>query len=523
MFMVLGLAARMIRYLLRFPLWEDECFLAVNFMDRGFWELTQPLAYHQAAPLLFLWSELASVKLCGFNELSLRLIPFLASIGSLFLFRHVAGRLLQGTALVLAVAIFAVSYPMIRYAAEAKPYGLDLFISLTILALTIEWCRRPGQSRWLWMLAAFVPLAVGLSYPAVFVGGGMSLVLAAMLWTQGGARGWLAWVAYNAALVGSFAAVFLLAARHQSGAELDFMQQYWRDSFPPFDSVVNFLVWFAKTHTSGLVAYPVGGERGASALTAILCAAGIAYLVRSRRWTLVAWCIAPLALNFVAAALHRYPYGGHMKFSQFVAPIVCLLAGLGATRMLTWNLGQFASSQRRLIIFAGLLAAIGLGSIARDFATPYKSTTDLRERDFARAFWSGMSMVGEVACVKTDLGEEFSPSAYRELCWTAAYLCNQRIYSPQHARGERPNFDKVSAAWPLRCVQYESGIEPDDPTRREHWLQSMQARYDLVGTEIVPIPCYGQNGRGTLSLDKVEIFRFVPKGSLATPTTNVRR
>ena len=126
---------------------------------------------------MFLWGQLTLVKLLGFNEYALRLIPFLCGLGSLLLFRHVAGRLLQGTALVLAVGLFAVAYPMTRYAAEAKPYGCDLLVAMTLLALTIEWLRRPDQARWLWYLAALVGPAVGYSFPAIFMAGGVSLVI----------------------------------------------------------------------------------------------------------------------------------------------------------------------------------------------------------------------------------------------------------------------------------------------------------------------------------------------------------
>src|SRR5947207_13177836 len=92
-FVVLGLVARCVRYLLDFPLWEDECFLCVNFIDRTFAGLLQPLDFHQVAPPLFLWIELAAVKLFGYGERSLRLFPFLCSVASLFLFRRLAGRL----------------------------------------------------------------------------------------------------------------------------------------------------------------------------------------------------------------------------------------------------------------------------------------------------------------------------------------------------------------------------------------------------------------------------------------------
>ena len=79
-FLVAGVVIRLARYLLRFPLWGDEAMLSMNLLDRDYAGLMQPLNFHQVAPLLFLWIELAAVKLLGFNEWSLRLFPLLCSI-----------------------------------------------------------------------------------------------------------------------------------------------------------------------------------------------------------------------------------------------------------------------------------------------------------------------------------------------------------------------------------------------------------------------------------------------------------
>ena len=198
-FLAVGVAARLIRYLLRFPLWGDEAMLAMNFLDRDYAGLMQPLDFHQVAPLLFLWIELTAVKLLGFHEWSLRLFPLLCSIASLFLFHRLARLLLRGTALVLAVGIFAVTYSGLRYAAEMKPYSVDLMVSTLLLLLAVRWWRQPDDTRWLWALAAVVPLALGLSYPAVFVAGGVSLAVAAVLLGTRSRRGWWAWGAYNLA------------------------------------------------------------------------------------------------------------------------------------------------------------------------------------------------------------------------------------------------------------------------------------------------------------------------------------
>ena len=178
MFLVLGIAAGTVRYLLRFPLWEDEAFIGTNLLRHGYLGLLEPLDYHQVCRSCSYGSRLTLVKLFRFTEYTLQLYPRLCSLASLFLFRHVTGHLLRGTALVLAVTVFSVAYPGIRYAAEVKPYGSDVLVSLLLLSFAVRWWRRPEDNRWLWGLVFLAPLAVGFSYPAVFVGGGIRLVAA---------------------------------------------------------------------------------------------------------------------------------------------------------------------------------------------------------------------------------------------------------------------------------------------------------------------------------------------------------
>jgi len=118
---VLGIAARLVRYAQGIPFWSDECFLAVNFIDRGYLDLISPLENGQVCPLLFLWIERTAVLALGFSEWSLRLFPLLCGLASVVLFERVARRILSGPALLAAVGVFAASVHPIRHAAEAKP------------------------------------------------------------------------------------------------------------------------------------------------------------------------------------------------------------------------------------------------------------------------------------------------------------------------------------------------------------------------------------------------------------------
>src|SRR3954449_13012584 len=79
-FLLLGGALRIFRYGQNLPLWSDECFLAVNFIRRGYHDLLQPLDNGQIAPLLYLWAERLVIDLTGFSEWSLRLFPLFCGL-----------------------------------------------------------------------------------------------------------------------------------------------------------------------------------------------------------------------------------------------------------------------------------------------------------------------------------------------------------------------------------------------------------------------------------------------------------
>jgi len=525
-FLVVGLAIRLIRYLLRFPLWGDEAMLAANLLDRDYAGLMQPLNFHQVAPLLFLWIELAAVKLWGFHEWSLRLFPLLCSIAGMFLFHRLARLLLRGPALVLAVGIFAATYSGIRYAAEVKPYGVDVMVSTLLLLLAVRWWRQPNDVRWLWALAAIVALVLGISYPAVFVAGGVSLAVAAVLLAQPSRRGWLAWTVYNVALAGGFLVWYRLAVGAQTGAELGTMSQMWDESFPPRNSFTGLLVWLARAHTGSLLAVPVGGDHWGSIGTTLVCLVAVGVLFGKGRYRLLVLCGAPLVLNLLAAALRRFPYGGHMRLALYLVPMISILAGIGVNTICRW-LGRNRSAPQparpaqqyhgeRLtrpaataVIALLVLAAL---TIARDFVLPGKERQEIRKRDFAAWFWSSMERDHEVVAIGTDLKRIFPPPGVNwENCVSPQFMCNQRIYSPRQASGRSHDLDRVSRQRPLACVQYWSHAAPYDQAAFDCWLGEMRQRYDLTATQHYTLLQDNDEDRVPEPPDRVDVYELVPR------------
>lgn len=495
-FVALGIGLRVARFALNSPLWWNEAFVAANFLRRGYLDLLRPLDYGQVCPILFLWAEKAITDAFGFAEWTLRLYPLLCGSASVVLFDRLARLLAPGRARLLAVGIFAVAYHPIRLSAEAKPYASDLLASLLLLWLAAGWIRDRGRSARMWALAGVAPIALAMSHPAAFVAGGVILATGPAAWGTARRRDRVAWLVLCGSTVGSFLLLYALYTGAQGAATLAGMRDYWSGAFPDFRSAGSFARWLWSAHSGRMFAYPGGGEGGASAATLGLFLVGVMSLkVRGR--TTLALLLGPFALTFLAAALRRHPYGGHPRVAQHLVSSICLLAGIGADRLIG-RLRPEGRRRRVTWLVCAVLAAVGVVPLAADVARPYRDEVEAFSRSFARRFWPAQARGAEVACLRWDLGVARWESSDLD---AALYLCNQAIASPGRRAG--PRWDLVAAGRPLRCVLYES--DRSERTDVDAWLGAMGRRFDLVARSAFAVD--GPRGaRG-----RVRVFEFVTR------------
>jgi hypothetical protein len=455
LFVALGILIRLIRYLVDYPIWHDEAFLAASLWDRDYAGLLLPLEYGQVAPWLFLAIERTAVGWLGYSEQALRLFPTVCSVVSLLLLCFVSGRVMRGPARVLAVAVLATAFYPIRHGAEIKPYASDLLAALVLLAPAIEWVRSRDSSRWWWILTATAPILVALSYPAVFVAGGISVALAPSVLRLRRRRIRLAFVSYNLVLAASFAAVYFSCTFSQA-AEMgeEYRRGYWAGSFPPLDRPWRLPIWLLDMHTGTMMAYPVGEKHGASLGTLLCFLVGCLSLYRRSRTTMMALLVAPFGMGLIAAAVGKYPYGGTARTMQYLAPSICLLAGLG--------LGALCARISRPVLRRGTLGLVllamgmlGSGLIIRDLVEPYRVAGDVRTREFARWLWKAKARDAELVCLKSDLGLSLDQRLWK-VGMSAVYLFHQRMYSDRHRRHEPVDLDprRFAPDRPLRLVVF---------------------------------------------------------------------
>ncbi|MFM7541763.1 MAG: ArnT family glycosyltransferase [Planctomycetota bacterium] len=373
-FLAIGLCWRVGRYLLDFPIWGDEAMVALNLPGRDYFGLLHGLDHCQVAPPLWLWSEKAAFELLGPSTLSLRLAPLMAGCAALVLHGFWAWSLAPGRAAALATGLMAVAIWPASMSTLIKPYSFDLLAAMLILAPATRAIADPASARWIAVTAIAAPMAILLSFPAMFVAGA-AVAAIAIVALPGNTRARLAFALLAAfTLAGSLASLQVGHNQLESPTGADGvttrqgMDAYWGLGFPP-KGIIGWLPWFLGAITGQMMAFPAGAANGGSMLTTLAFLIGAATLVRARRWTLVALLVLPMALNLVAAIMHRYPFGSSGRLCQALAPSICLLAGLGADRAMAlgcprWRLVPVA--------VATALAGLGIGGLAKDWLYPYR-------------------------------------------------------------------------------------------------------------------------------------------------------
>ena len=318
----LAVAFRVGHYAANPAVWLDEAFLLDNLFDRSVPELLERLDHDQAAPFGFLLVEWVVMRGLGISEYALRIVPMVASVLSPLLLLYVARRSLSREAVPVALAVFACSQPAIRYAAEVKPYSVDLAVAVMLMLAALSAAPGKRSHLSLWVLGVLGAVAVWFSFPAAFVlaGAGVTMGVIAVHrrdWPRLGTLG-----AVSALWLGSFAVYYGISLR-DLGAQGS-LTAWWSHAFAPFPPTsASDVNWFLRAFFA-VFRDPVGLE--APGLGALACVLGIyAMFRRDRERALL--LVSPVAAALVASASGRYPFTG--RFLLFAMPLLVLFAAEG--------------------------------------------------------------------------------------------------------------------------------------------------------------------------------------------------
>ncbi|MFO1021669.1 MAG: hypothetical protein U0903_13375 [Planctomycetales bacterium] len=471
---------RVARFLLRFPLWGDEYLLAENFLPPVWSILASPLKNGQVAPLGFLAGELLSLPWFGFHEWALRGQALAYSILSLWLFARWTKLLQTGWERVFSVAILAVTYYAIRYAAEVKPYAGDLCWSMALIHVATLWWQT-REAKWLYVWCGLTPFAVVCSFPAVFTAGGIALGLAPEILRRTTTREKLWYLGIQFVLLLSFVLLQWLWLSRQFHASADMMTDYWKQGFPPdWRAPGRLLAWMFETLTSVAFAAPFGATRSGSILTTACCALGVRHFWKQGDRVPCLMFGGTFLLAIVAAGLHRYPLGGHARLVQYLLPWVCLFAGTGFAQLLAWLRHRWLplDPNRYELRTCFVLFLIGMGILTHDIVHPYQKPVDAEHQGFAHWFWRAAPERTTICLV-----EQF-PQPFYQGNYLSAYRCYQAIHRPARRGQMQPvHYAKVEdlPIGKLRCVGFHLETWPRDESAFKNFMSRMQTRYRLVG------------------------------------------
>ena len=222
-----------------------------------------------------------------------------------------------------------------------------------------------------------VPILLALSYPAVFVAAGLSVALAPTVFRLGVRRVRLAFLVYNVVLIASFLSIYFSATVFQSSALREgYRWGYWHAAFPPWAEPWKYRsgFWACTPATRWLIPWVANAAEVPRPCLRWLV--GILAMWRRGRRTPLALLLSPCVMGLAAAGLGQYPYGGAPRLTQYLAPSICLLAGLGASVVVA-RLSPGARRRRALALSLALLAAIGVFLVVRDLFEPYRVRGDL--------------------------------------------------------------------------------------------------------------------------------------------------
>ena len=314
---LLGLGVRVRHYLAAPSYWYDEAYLLLNVFEKDCGGLMGPLRDDQAAPPVFLWSLRGLYLAGGGSEYVMRLPAFLASLAAVGVMVPAARRIVTGPGRVWAVGFCALCMHGVNHGIDVKPYSWDLLATLLLVLAAHRYFVRPeARPR---AFALLVGLALALpwcSLPGFFVLGGVSLALLADLRRRPRKAGAIRWLLFNAACLGSGAALWFLVLRHQRTQAL---HECWSEYYGDTSSVRSFVSWAG----SCLVEIGNYGSNGLGVPLVLLGVVG-AFRVARRSPPTALLLTAPVALAMTASALRLYPLADRLVF--FLVPCVWLLA-----------------------------------------------------------------------------------------------------------------------------------------------------------------------------------------------------
>jgi hypothetical protein len=331
-------------------LWLDESWVANSVQASSVRQMVYYDHWAQSTPVLFLLLERATAAIFGANEVTLRIVPWLAALAAAIIFAAVARQLFPLPLALLGVTLFSANYWDVKYAQQVKQYGTDLFASTVFLWLICVACRSaPGAAK-RWLIPASAVLMCYLSSPSVFWLPSLAVAFAAAPLDAFDLKcpgrhltpDRIRRFAISLPLFGVAAAAnYLLFARPNHSAMLarDWEVEYHgylgdQGSLPRFVDTLSNLIIPRSSLWSGVFA---------GCMVAVIALGAMRIVVTfcrrdPRGLPLLLAGPLPILAAVAASALHRYPVLDFPRLLLWMLPCCCVLLCFALEALLQWGL-----------------------------------------------------------------------------------------------------------------------------------------------------------------------------------------
>jgi len=154
------------------PLWLDENLVFKNLQELNTLEILGPLGYTQMFPRIYLIVINFVAQGFNYNLLALRFFPLLSMLLAFFVWLRVYQHMfLSKWQVLLAIFAFASSYRIIYYAAELKPYSMDVLVAgfFCLYLIYQKQLDNKVPSKLFVLATLLLPLTLVLSYTSFFL------------------------------------------------------------------------------------------------------------------------------------------------------------------------------------------------------------------------------------------------------------------------------------------------------------------------------------------------------------------
>jgi hypothetical protein len=327
-----GVLNAFVQFIYNRSLWIDEAMLALNIIDRTYFELLKPLDYAQVAPILFLLIEKFFSTLLPNTEYGLRIFPFLCFLSAIYFFYKIIKRQFRNTyAIIIALSLFVFNAVFVYYSSEVKQYMADVAVLLAFFYLILKDYQQEKNRYYALGITGVISIFLSNVAPIILFTGGVYMLYNHFFSSK--QYKIIPLFAVFATWLAAFSVDYYFFIHDHPTRE--YMIWYWSDrkAFLPYGSISDaftflnrerFLIFnslSSKLYDHTLPSKILEFTLLFSFLT------GVINLIRKRRTEILILTCTPLLLHLLLSAFQLYPFESRLLLYTYPGIIILCSSG----------------------------------------------------------------------------------------------------------------------------------------------------------------------------------------------------